>query len=82
MMPYLDGFEVCTRLKRDPRFRHIPVVIFTAKDQEDDYWRGKACGADAFMLKPSGGQALEQLVNRLTAALQGAGDGAQGAPRE
>jgi DNA-binding response OmpR family regulator len=70
MMPQLSGFDVCTRLKQDPRFRHIPIVMFTAKDQEEDYWKGKACGADAFISKPSGGQALEHMVSRLIEALK------------
>ena len=70
MMPQLDGFEVCTRLKQDPRFKHIPVIMFTAKDQDEDYWKGKACGADAFISKPAGAQALDQLVSRMIEALQ------------
>jgi len=52
MMPGLDGFEVCERLKSNPRTAHIPVVMVTALDQPSDRVRGLKAGADDFLTKP------------------------------
>jgi two-component system cell cycle response regulator len=52
MMPGIDGFEVCERLKTNPRTAHIPVVMVTALDQPSDRVRGLKAGADDFLTKP------------------------------
>lgn len=52
MMPGIDGFEVCERLKQNPRTAHIPVVMVTALDQPADRVRGLKAGADDFLTKP------------------------------
>ena len=52
MMPDMDGFEVCRRLKRNPATQHIPVVMVTALDQVSDRVAGLDAGADDFLTKP------------------------------
>lgn len=52
MMPEMDGFEVCRRLKADRHTSHIPVLMVTALDQPSDRVRGLEVGADDFISKP------------------------------
>jgi two-component system cell cycle response regulator len=65
MMPELDGFEVCRRLKADPATHHIPVVMVTALDQPSDRVRGLEAGADDFLTKPVSEIALLARVRSL-----------------
>ncbi|SFJ10644.1 response regulator receiver modulated diguanylate cyclase [Phyllobacterium sp. CL33Tsu] len=52
MMPGMDGFEVCRRLKSSPATAHIPIVLVTALDGEKDRITGLDLGADDFLTKP------------------------------
>jgi two-component system cell cycle response regulator len=65
MMPDMDGFEVCRRLKSNPATHHIPVVMVTALDQPSDKVRGLEAGADDFLTKPIGELALIARVRSL-----------------
>ena len=65
MMPDMDGFEVCRRLKTNPATHHIPVVMVTALDQPSDRVRGLDAGADDFLTKPIPDLALVARVRSL-----------------
>src|SRR5512142_1453590 len=65
MMPDMDGFEVCKKLKSNPTTHHIPVVMVTALDQPSDRVRGLEAGADDFLTKPVTDVALISRVRSL-----------------
>jgi two-component system cell cycle response regulator len=65
MMPEMDGFEVCRRIKTNPATHHIPVVMVTALDQPSDRVRGLEVGADDFLTKPVSDVALVARVRSL-----------------
>ena len=65
MMPDMDGFEVCRRLKSNPATHHIPVVMVTALDQPSDRVQGLEAGADDFLTKPVSDVALLSRVRSL-----------------
>ncbi|XAZ24876.1 PleD family two-component system response regulator [Sinorhizobium sp. B11] len=67
MMPGIDGFEVCERLKANPKTTHIPVVMVTALDQPADRVRGLKAGADDFLTKPVNDL---QLISRVKSLLR------------
>ncbi len=52
VMPQMDGFEVCKRLKDDPATSHIPIIIITALADSDSKVRGLSAGANDFLTKP------------------------------
>jgi len=65
MMPGLDGFQVCRRIKADERWRHIPVILVTALDSKLDLVRGLDAGADEFLSKPVNGPELRARVRSM-----------------
>ena len=52
MLPKLDGYKVCRLLKFDERYKHIPILMLTAKIQEKDKLLGKETGANEYITKP------------------------------
>src|SRR5207247_2169592 len=52
MMPRMDGYELTRRLRSDERTSRLPVILLTARAQEDDVQRGFAAGADDYIRKP------------------------------
>ena len=67
MLPKMDGFEVCRRLKREESTRDIPVVMLTAKGEESDIVLGLELGAVDYITKPFSGKVL---VARIRAHLR------------
>lgn len=52
MMPLLNGFETCQQIRRQPEFRHIPIILITALEDSTEVVRGLDLGADEFITKP------------------------------
>jgi two-component system, cell cycle response regulator len=66
MMPDMDGFEVCRRIKANRKTHHIPVVMVTALDHPSDRVKGLSAGADDFLTKPVSDVALIARVRSLS----------------
>lgn len=62
MMPGMDGYEVCNKLKADPQTAEIPVVFLTGKDSRDDSGRSFKVGGDLFVKKPFSCERLLDIV--------------------
>ena len=52
MLPGLDGFQVCRRLRAEPQTAHLPILMLSAKAQEVDKTTGLKVGADEYLAKP------------------------------
>lgn len=52
IMPRMNGLELCKEMKNSPLLSHIPIIIISAKNEEQDYIEGLRCGADAYIRKP------------------------------
>lgn len=65
MMPRLNGFDVCRRLRAEPRFSGVRVLMLTAKGREVEMARGLGLGADAYVTKPFSTAELVAEVRRL-----------------
>jgi len=68
MMPKMSGFEVCKRIKSDPKTRDIIVVMVTALNETSDIERAAECGTDDYISKPIERKALVGLVRSLLTA--------------
>ncbi|NUP89023.1 MAG: response regulator [Candidatus Sumerlaeia bacterium] len=68
MMPVVNGFEVCTRLKSDPATRDIPIIMLSAMGQAESVDRGLAAGAADYMVKPFDPVQLLEMIQRHLAA--------------
>jgi two-component system cell cycle response regulator len=65
MMPGIDGFETCRRIKAAPNLNHLPIIMVTALDQPSDKVHGLEAGADDFLTKPVDDIALITRVKNL-----------------
>jgi DNA-binding response OmpR family regulator len=70
MMPDIDGYEVCRRLRADPATAQIPLVIVTARSTLLDQTQGLEAGADRFLIKPVGISMLTNLADELIVRTQ------------
>jgi len=66
MLPKLDGYKVCRLLKFDERYKHIPILMLTAKTQEKDKVLGLETGADEYITKPF---EMDYLIDKVKAYL-------------
>jgi DNA-binding response OmpR family regulator len=65
MLPRLDGFEVCRRIRADPDSRSVKVLMLTARGRETEVARGLALGADAYVTKPFSTRDVVAQIRRL-----------------
>ena len=65
MMPRLDGYGACERLKADPELKDIPVVFLSAKAQQSDIEKGKTYGVADYLTKPFDPDVLVETIERL-----------------
>ena len=72
MMPKLDGYETCRRLKQDPALREIPVIFLTAKSQEAEVRKGLALGAVGYLIKPFNPMSLAAEIREILESDQAA----------
>ncbi|TFG09484.1 response regulator [Candidatus Thorarchaeota archaeon] len=64
MLPKLDGFEVCRRLRSQDAFEKTPILMFTARGLTRDIERGKESGADEYIVKPFQGRDLVATIKK------------------
>lgn len=67
-MPYKDGLKFLTELRRTVRYRTLPMMIVSARNQELDIKRAARAGSDDYLVKPFTKEALIQKINRLMKA--------------
>jgi CheY-like chemotaxis protein len=77
-MPRMSGLELLERLRAEPVFADIPVVLQSTEDQADDVSRGLAAGATTYLTKPFSAEQLHALLDRVLVPRVAAGTG--GAP--
>ncbi|HEX8175985.1 MAG TPA: response regulator [Pyrinomonadaceae bacterium] len=70
-MPGRNGYEVCEHIKRDERYRHIPVMLLVGSFEPFDEAEARRVGADDYLTKPF--QSIRQLVNKVTSLISGGG---------
>jgi sigma-B regulation protein RsbU (phosphoserine phosphatase) len=69
-MPEMDGYELCRRIKDDPKTREIPVILLTSLSDPKDILRGLECGADNFIVKPYDEEFLLSRIQYVLANLE------------
>jgi len=78
MLPKLDGARLCRLLKFDDNYKHIPILVLTARVRKESFQKGLDAGADAFVTKPFVPETLldniKQLLNKAPSGEKSAGD--------
>ena len=67
MLPGLDGFEICSRLRNEPQTAKLPIIMLSAKGQESDKTTGLKVGADEYLTKPVNREVLLEKITTLLA---------------
>jgi twitching motility two-component system response regulator PilH len=74
VMPEMNGFQVCRKIKTDPETKHIPVILCSTKNTQADHYWGLKQGADAYIVKTAdnddNGQFRQQLVGTVKQLLR------------
>jgi DNA-binding response OmpR family regulator len=65
ILPGLNGYQICSLLKRDKAFKSIPILMLTARSQAKDIREGMLVGADAYMTKPYKAESLLEKIKEL-----------------
>ena len=65
MMPKMDGYELCRKLKGDIRTSHIPIILLTAKDSDESHYEGISVGADDYISKPFNIEMLSLKISKI-----------------
>jgi len=65
MLPKMDGYKICRMLKFDEKFKHIPIIMFTSRGEDEYRATGKEVGADAYVQKPFETDALVGKIREL-----------------
>lgn len=65
MMPKVSGYEVCQRMRAHPQWRHIKIVILSAKGREVEVSKGMSLGADLYVTKPFSSSELVATIDKL-----------------
>lgn len=65
MLPRIDGYQVCRKLKSDVKYKKIPIIMLTARASEKERKMGLECGAEAYIIKPFDPQALMDKIKEL-----------------
>lgn len=65
MMPKKDGYEVCQQIRATPAWKHVGIIMVTAKGRDTERAKGLALGADAYITKPFSTKDLAQQVKQL-----------------
>jgi len=65
MLPKMDGYKVCRLLKFDEQYKNIPIIMFTARVQDNDKKLGREVGANAYITKPFDSQELLDKIDSL-----------------
>lgn len=66
-MPKMNGLELITKIRQESGNRNVPIIIISAKSEEEDIQRGLAAGADEYLLKPISMRRLKEMITKLIA---------------
>jgi len=70
MMPEMDGFTLCRKIRQNIQYNEVPIILLTAKSLNDDYIHGLELGADAYITKPFDLRILKQSISSLLKSRQ------------